>query len=143
MTPYRVFHAPANMPRVFRPNGTLRLTLALAAGSFGLLAQEPSLSPHTLMPRTGDYTLTWWAEGFPGHSPAAPWRRVVQTGAYAFALDTDTLRLPHFGPVPGGLGLGYPAAARHGNRGWQALPPAELVLTLTTDGKPYRGTAGG
>jgi hypothetical protein len=93
------------------------------------------------MPRVEDYTHMWWAEGFPAHTPAAPWRRVVQTGSYAFTLDTDTLRIPHFGPVS--HGVCYQAAARADNRAWQSLPPAELVLSIQVGGKTYRGTAGG
>jgi hypothetical protein len=93
------------------------------------------------MPRVEDYTHTWWAEGFPAHTPSAPWQRVVQTGYYAFALDTDTLRIPHFGPVPGGAG--YLAAARADNRPWQELPPAELALSIAAGGKTYRATVGG
>ena len=38
------------------------------------------------------------------HTPAAPCRRVVQNGHYALAFDTDTLRIPRFGPVSGGVG---------------------------------------
>ena len=56
-------------------------------------------------------------------------------------LDTETLRIPHFGPVPGGVG--YSAAARADNSVWQSLPPAELALTITTGGKTYRCTGGG
>ena len=93
----------------------LALTALLLAP---LAAPAAELSPPALMPRVEDYTLMWWAEGFPGHTPAAPWRRVIQTGRYAMALDTETLRIPHFGPVP--AGLGYAAAARADNRAWQS-----------------------
>ncbi len=93
------------------------------------------------MPRVEDYTHTWWADGFPAHVPGAPWRRVVQTGRYALALDTDTLRIPHFGPLASEVG--YLTAARADNRAWQRLPSAELGLSITVDGKTYRGTAGG
>jgi len=94
-----------------------------------------------LMPRTEDYAHMWWAEGFPGHTPEAPWLRVVQTGRYAFALDTQTLRVPHFGAVSSGLG--YAAAARADNRAWRSLPPAGLALAVTVEGKAYRCAAGG
>jgi hypothetical protein len=93
------------------------------------------------MPRVEDYTHMWWAEGFPAHTPAASWRRVVQTGSYAFTLDTDTLRIAHFGPVS--QDVGYQAAARADHRAWQDLPAAELGLSIVVDGKSYRGTAGG
>ncbi len=93
-----------------------------------------------LMPRANDYTHMWWAEGFPTRVPNAPWRRVIQTGRYALALDTETLRIPHFGAVPG---ASYESAGRADNRAWQALPPADLALRLTANGKTYRAKAGG
>jgi hypothetical protein len=100
-----------------------------------------ALDPAAFMPRVEDYTHMWWAEGFPAHTSGAPWRRVVQTGSYALAFDTDTLRIPHFGPVSGAVC--YQTAARADNRAWQDLPPAELMLSIQVDGRIYRGTAGG
>ena len=93
------------------------------------------------MPRMEDYTHMWWAAGFPSHTPEAPWRRVIQTGYYAFVLDTETLRIPHFGAVR--PGVGYAECARSDDRAWQRLPPADLALTITANGKSYRCTAGG
>ena len=93
-----------------------------------------------LMPRTDDHTLMWWADGFPTRVPNAPWRRVTQTGRYALALDTETLRVPHFGAVPS---ANYEASGLADNRAWQALPPADLALSLTANGKTYRAKAGG
>ena len=118
------------------------LAILLLAPLAALSADEkPKPSALALMPRVEDYTHMWWAEGFPAHSSAAPWRRVIQTGRYAIALDTDTLRIPHFGAVP--RGVSYAEAARADNRAWQRLPPAELGLSITTDSKTYRCTAGG
>ncbi len=94
-----------------------------------------------LMARTEDYTHMWWAEGFPGHTPEAPWLRVVQSGRYAIALDTQRMRIPHFGAVA--AGRDYAAAARADNRTWQRLPPADLRLSLAVNGKVYRCAAGG
>ena len=98
-------------------------------------------NPALLMPRPGDYAHLFWAEGFPSHTPSAPWRRVIRTGSYAFALDTDTLRVPHFGALP--PGAGYEAAGQASDTAWQSLPAAALDLTLTVTGTPYRATAGG
>ena len=103
--------------------------------------ETPPTELRSLMPCWSDYTHMWWAEGFPGRVPGAPWRRVVQTGRYAFAFDTVTLRIPHFGPVP--AGLDYLAATRSDNSAWQSLPPAELQLTIRAEGQTYRATAGG
>ncbi len=112
--------------------------LALCAGfAFALphSAEPPSsTTPAPLaavMPNVADQTQMWWAEGFPGTIPTAPWLRVVQTGNYALALDTATMRIPHLGAV-GGL-----------QADWQALPAAELALSMTVDGKSYHCTAGG
>jgi len=66
----------------------------------GPAAAADPVEPLTLMPRVGDYTLMYWADGFPSHTPTAPWRRVIRTGSYAFVLDTETLTIPHFRPHP-------------------------------------------
>lgn len=88
------------------------------------------------MPRRADYTYMWWADGFPGHTPSAPWVRVVQTGSYAMALATETLRIPHLGPLA--TGLGYADGAGADNAAWRELPAAELALTITVGGREYR-----
>lgn len=116
-----------------------RLLVVLGASLFpGLVEAAPDAPLH---PRPADYTHLHWAEGFPGSIAGAPWRRVVETGRYAFVLDTDTLRIPHFGAWRNELG--YAEAAKRSTADWQALPPAELDLTVTADGKTYRCTAGG
>jgi len=93
------------------------------------------------MPRVEDYALMWWAEGFPGHTPGAPWLRCIQTGRYALAIDTQTLEVRHFGTVP--PGVSYSAAASADNGSCRGLPPADLSLTVIVDGKPYRCVGGG
>jgi hypothetical protein len=103
-------------------------------------AQAAPSKTTALMPRADDYTLMWWADGFPGRVPNAPWRRVTQTGRYALAVDTETLHIPHFGAVPR---ANYEASGLADNRAWQALPPADLALRLTANGKTYRAKAGG
>ena len=117
------------------------LVLMLVPLAAWVTAERPAGSSPVPMPRTEDYAHMGWTEGFPAHLPAAPWRRVIQTGYYAIVLDTETLRIPHLGPVPGGVS--YAAAARAGNLAWQDLPPAQLSLTITTGGKTYRCTGGG
>lgn len=92
-------------------------------------------------PQAADYTHLHWAEGFPGSLSGAPWWRVIETGRFAFVLDTDTMRIPHFGAWQ--TDLGYADAAKRTTADWSALPPAELEMTLTADGKTYRCTAGG
>ena len=117
------------------------LAAAHAAENPGGRANAEARAMAPLMPRVEDYTHMWWAEGFPSHTPSAPWRRCIQTGRYAMVLDTETLRIPHLGPVP--AGLDYAACAGADNRVWQTLPAADLALTITANGKIYRCTAGG
>lgn len=83
------------------------------------------------MPHVGDQTQMYWAEGFPGTIPTAPWLRVVQTGRYAMALNTESLSIPHLGAVKGL------------QDDWHSLPAAELALSMTVDGTRYRCIAGG
>jgi hypothetical protein len=98
-------------------------------------------SQQALMPQAADYTSMWWAEGFPSHTPAAPWRRMIQTGRYAMALDTETMTIPHFGAVP--AGAVYGGAKGSSNAVVEALPAAGLGLRIDVDGDSYKCTAGG
>ncbi len=106
----------------------------------GPAAAADPVEPLTLMPRVGDYTLMYWADGFPSHTPTAPWRRVIRTGSYAFVLDTETLTIPHFGPIPSGPDYG--TSARSEDRTWESLPPATLSLTVMANGKRYTNIGG-
>lgn len=83
------------------------------------------------MPQASDATQMWWAEGFPSHTPAAPWLRAIQTGRFALAMNTATLQVEHLGAV----------ASLDDD--FHMLPPAELALSMSVDGKAYRCTAGG
>ena len=156
-TPFASSGTPHRQNRTVIPFAVLTALTALTAGIVACLTgaglafgSEPP-APHrdadrlaplaAAMPRTEDYTQIWWAEGFPGHTPAAPWVRCIQTGRYALTLDTETLRIGHLGPVP--AGLGYTACAQADNRAWQSLPAADLALTITANGRTYRCTAGG
>ncbi len=115
------------------------LLIPLAIFQPAATAGEPNLL--ALTPRVEDYTHMWWADGFPSHTPSAPWLRCIQTGRYAIVLDTEKLRIPHFGPVT--APPDYAACARSTNHTWQALSPADLSLTITANGKTYHCTAGG
>jgi hypothetical protein len=112
------------------------LATGLLSGSLAIAAPDPALYP-----RPADYTHLHWAEGFPGSIAGAPWRRVVETGHFAFVLDTGTMRIPHFGAWKNDLG--YAEAAKRATADWQSLPPADLELTLSANGKTHRCTAGG
>ena len=115
------------------------LAILLFAAAQRVHAQkEADMAP--LMPRVEDYTHMRWADGFPPHPPAARWLRCIQTGSYAFVLDTAAMRVPHFGAISAG---GYGAAEFGSVSGWEKLPAADLKLGITVDGKAYRCTAGG
>lgn len=120
----------------------IALAALFAAGALSLSAAgDGAVVPAALMPGVGDHTHMWWAEGFPGHTPSAPWRRCIQTGHYAMVLDTDVMRIPHMGPVS--PGLAYAEVARADNSAWPGLPPADLALIITVEGRAYRCTRGG
>lgn len=116
--------------------------LACIPGAFGK-EEEPAqaASGGWLMPRAEDYTSMWWTDGFPGRVEGAPWRRCIQTGRYAFVMDTQKMTVPHFGPVP--AGTNYSMCGREDTPAWQGLPSAQLELRMTVGGKAYRCTTGG
>ena len=94
-----------------------------------------------LIPQTGDFTSMWWAEGFPGVIPTAPWKRCVQTGSYAMEQDAVSLQFTHLGPLLAGS-----RPMKFGES--EALLPhtpssAKLELVLTANGKIYHCTKGG
>ena len=103
----------------------------LLATSLVAVASSRSIDLEELMPRRTDQTQMWWAQGFPSHTPDASWLRVIQTGHYALALETETLRIAHFGAVPDIA------------TDLRSLPAASLTLLISVDGKTYRATAGG
>jgi hypothetical protein len=132
------------MNKLFSSSPALMIAaLALSAPAcIGLSeASEPAAPALSLMPRVDDYTHLFWAEGFPSMNPSAPWVRVIQTGRYAIAINTETLKIAHFGPLASGVG--YVAAACGGNDAWQNLPPAELKASIKVGDRIYHATAGG
>lgn len=126
-----------------RASSILVLQLAAMPVVFPVAAQvaAPTEPRTALMPRVEDYTSMWWQDGFPGVLPQAAWRRVIQTGYYALVVDTETLGIPHFGPIP--PGIDYGRAGRGEVPAWAGLPPAALDLILTVNGRTYRCTGGG
>jgi Concanavalin A-like lectin/glucanases superfamily len=108
---------------------TSAIALFLFSGVGFAQSEPPALQP--FMPRVDDATQMWWAEGFPSHTPTAPWLRVVQTGRYAMALNTQTLKIQNLGAV------------KSLNDDWRKLPPADLALHMVVDGTRYACTEGG
>lgn len=80
-----------------------------------------SLNAASLFPTPADKTQMWWAEGFPNHQADAPWLRIIETGHYRFALDTETLKIPELG---------------------NEKKPADLDLSITVDGTSYKAAGG-
>jgi hypothetical protein len=113
----------------------------LAAVSLGASAMGSPAPLSSLMPQTGDYTSMWWAEGFPGVIPNAPWKRCVQTGSYAMEQDTESLQFSHLGPVP--PGVTYRQFGENDQQVRQTYSPAKLELELTANGKTYHCKNGG
>lgn len=85
------------------------------------------------MPRTEDHTSMWWRDGFPGVIPEARWHRCIRTGHFGLVLDTPSLTIPHFGPL----------SPEADSEELFQLPPADLALEITVDGKVYDGVSGG
>ena len=76
------------------------------------------------MPLEKDHSAIWWAEGFPAVVEGVPWLRVIGTGEYALALNTETLDIPHFGLLE--------------QEGWRDLPAGDLKLEIAVAGKTYQ-----
>ena len=126
---------------VFPKPSTIAASLFLAAVSLSEPVMAAPAPLADLMPRTGDYTAMWWAEGFPGVIPQAPWRRCVRTGSYAMEQDTETLQFTQLGPVE--AGTDYLKFGASGPPARQTSTPATLELQLTANGKLYRCSKGG
>jgi hypothetical protein len=126
------------MLRFFQPLLAAAFVLS-AFGGQGLAVAFADPGPLPLPPAAGDQTLMWWRDGFPAHLPDAPWQRCIQTGHYAFALDTAAMRVPHVGPVSASS---YAGLARSDNTVIESLSAADLGLFIQSDGTTYRCSAG-
>lgn len=105
------------------------------------LSGQETPQPKQLMPQVEDYTRMWWADGFPAKHPGAPWIRVIETGRYAFALDTTSMKVPHFGPISGRPA--YADSQDSNGRSWSTRPAAELSLNVRVDGTLFCCVEGG
>ncbi len=121
-----------------RPLGA---SLLAAAVSLGIPATAAPVSIADLMPRTGDHTSMWWAEGFPVVIPNAPWKRCVQTGFYSMEQDTLSLQFSHLGPVR--TGTDYLKSGENDLPVRQVPSPSKLELVLKADGRIHHCTKGG
>ena len=119
-----------------------RLLVAVAT----VAASEPRAETNVaatpgLMPRVGDFTSMWWAEGFPGVVPGAPWRRRIHTGTYALELDTEAMRITHLAPAA--AERSYVDFGRSPRPPWTNATPANLELVITAGGREFRCRRGG
>ncbi|MCU0748296.1 MAG: LamG domain-containing protein [Akkermansiaceae bacterium] len=126
---------------IFSNPPTAAAALLLAALTFKATAVAAPVPLAELMPQPGDYTSMWWAEGFPGVIPKAPWKRCVQTGFYAMEQDTVSLQFSHLGPVQ--AGMDYLKFGEKEPSTPQVPSPAKLELLLKADGKLYQCSKGG
>ena len=120
---------------------TKRLLFSYAAVGALFVTQVGAQDLASRMPRSTDYTSMWWVDGFPTRVPGARWLRCIQTGSYAMVLNTETMKIPHFGPVT--KSDSYSELTLRTDRQWEKLPSADLKLEMTVDGKVYRCKAGG
>ncbi len=123
-----------------------RLLIALAvAVVVPFLDARPSAFaadwPAARMPRVEDFTLMWWAAGFPGRSAEVRPLRCIQTGLYAIAMDVGRMQVTHLGLTP--RPLSYAEAGIADDRWFSGLAPADLELTIVVAGRAYRCVHGG
>ncbi|MBI5831591.1 MAG: LamG domain-containing protein [Armatimonadetes bacterium] len=94
------------------------------------------VTPADVAPGPRDHTRLWWANGLRGERV-----RWVETGWYGFALNTDTLAVPHFGQL--NAAGDYGGSTGEPNPGLAALPAGRLELTIVSNNRLYRAVAGG
>ena len=111
----------------------LRLPILAAGLAAGASAAGDNATLLPLMPLEDDHTSMWWAEGFPGVIPEAPWIRCIQTGKYAMAMDTRSLAISH---------LGSPPAPGETLAGMSGKIPAVIGMEISVDGTLYRCEGG-
>lgn len=83
-----------------------------------------------------DYTFMWWAHGWRGAKI-----RCMQTNTYGMAMDVERVNVPHFGRITNPAT--YEQTVAQSNDVIFDLPPAELRLSVTTNGKTYSCVSGG
>ncbi|NNE90578.1 MAG: LamG domain-containing protein, partial [Verrucomicrobiales bacterium] len=116
-------------------NVSLRFLLIFAIGCPIAGEAQELLQPASvfaLMPKPGDdHVAMWWEDGFPGVVEDAPWNRSIQSKNFEFVLNTQSLEIPHFGPL------------KNLDADVKSLAPAKLNLEIIVDGKTYRCRSGG
>ncbi|MGJ8726675.1 MAG: hypothetical protein ACSHYB_19170 [Roseibacillus sp.] len=108
--------------------------MSLLPSSLSAQKEPPTIAD--IAPQVDDITSMWWKDGFPTRVTGAPWLRRVQTGTYAFELNTETLAITHLGPLP----TDYPIGSQDV---WKELTPATLDLQINVDGENYHCQSGG
>ena len=123
--------------------GAAQLMAESVQGSSSVPASQGASSAvsKTMMPRAQDFTLMWWADGFPGVVQGAPWLRCIRTGHYAFHLNTETLKVEHLAAVTGNPV--YRIYQAEADLDGQEYAPADLRLKATVNGKEFLCRKGG
>jgi len=104
----------------------------------GAVVAQPlrEVSPAEVAPGPRDHTRLWWANGWRGERV-----RWIETGWYGFALNADTLAVPHLGPLA--AAADYTGSAAEANPGLAALPAGRLELTIMAGNRAYRAVSAG
>ena len=94
-----------------------------------------------VMPLEKDYVSMWWRDDFSRNGSSSRHHRWIQSGSYAFILDTDELKVPFLGPVAKAISENELSSDR--NSVQLGKRPADLKLKVRVDGKDYFATKGG
>ncbi len=88
------------------------------------------------MPEIRDYSLLWWAYGFP--APAEQGKRIfcIRTGHFGLAFDVESVQVKNLGMMD--ESVAYEQAALQETADILKLPESSLDLSVTVDGKVYR-----
>lgn len=95
-----------------------------------------------LIPSSEEFTLMYWAHGFPTIHTSAPWHRVILSNTYALVMDTETNSIIHLGRIQNQL-LYQEAKHQDLYPIWSLLPNASLDLYILIDGVKFRCVSAG
>ena len=107
----------------------------------GVCSSLDAVELSQVMPLEKDYVSMWWRDGFSKHGSSGRHHRWIQSGSYAFVLDTDELIVPFWGLVTKGVSESELNTDR--NPVQPGKSPADLKLKVRVDGKDYFATQGG
>ena len=110
----------------FRKKISFSLSAIITYSAVASLSQA-QLQVTDIVPNEASLVDMWWKDGFPTIATDAPWHRCIQGSDFGFVLDTEKLTVPHMGKLP----------LNADTTKLDALPPAELELSITANGTKY------